>query len=66
MDAESQLIEMLNNEVQVKIAKHIYEDFGYHPKIVQDLIDGLSRRLDTEFHRKVSGFSHMDIHNPKI
>jgi hypothetical protein len=66
MDAESQLIEMLDNEFQLEIANHIYEDFGYHPNIVEDLVTGLKHKLDTEFHRKSSGFTHMDIHNPKI
>jgi hypothetical protein len=30
------------------------------------LVTGLKHMLDTEFHRKVSGLTHMDIHNPKI
>jgi hypothetical protein len=66
MDAESQLIEMLDNEFQLEIVKHMYEDFGFHPNLIENLTTSFKDRLDTEFHRKVSGLTHMDIHNPKI
>ena len=66
MNAESKLMEMLDNEFQLEIVKHIYEDFVCHPNIVQNLVTGLKHKLDTEFHRKSIGLTHMDIHNPKI
>jgi hypothetical protein len=66
MDAESQLLSMMSNDLYAEAYKETLEDFGFELNLVQDLVTGLKHKLDTEFHRKVSGLTHMDIHNPKI
>ena len=66
MDSESQLISMMSNDLYAEVYKETLEDFGFELNLVQDMVTSLNHRLDTEFHRKTSGFSHMDIHNPKI
>jgi hypothetical protein len=66
MDAESQLLQLLTNEFHVDLAEGIYGYFGIEPNLIEDLTTSLKDRLDTEWHRKNSGLTHMDIHNPKI
>ena len=66
MDSESQLISMMSNDLYAEVYKETLEDFGFELNLVQDMVTSLKDRLDTEFHRKTSGLTHGDIHNPKI
>jgi hypothetical protein len=66
MDAESQLLQLLTNEFHVDLAEGIYGYFGIEPNLIENFTTGLKHKLDTEFCRKSSGLTHMDIHNPKI
>lgn len=66
MDSESQLISMMSNDFFVETYKETLEDFGFELNLVQDMATSLNHRIYTELHRKSSGLSHMDIHNPKI
>ena len=66
MNAEKILSRMLNDEFESEVLKEVFESMEYDEDITRKFIRVAADRLDTEWHRKNSGLTHMDIHNPKI
>lgn len=62
MNAESLLLDMLNNELNVEIAKGLYESLGYDEPIVSGLTKKMADRLESEWYRKYNGLSHEKVH----
>ena len=62
IDAETLLLDMLNNEIFVEISKGLYEDLGYDEPTVSELTKKMVNRLESELYRKCNGWNNEKVH----